>query len=154
MASFLQITKEEYIDILRNRDKTVSPSISKDKLLKKVNYLRKKDLKHLVKTRNIDINDDDSIENIINTLFKDIPKNKQAKLTDEIYRYRHKQKLNNLKQETYRDVQKRQNQSIANELKKLRISNLMKKENILQEDLREIKRLKSLSCNTLIKLAQ
>ena len=76
MATYLQITKKEYIDLLKNRGKTVSPSISKDKLLKKVNYLRKKDLKHLVKTRNIDINDDDSIENIINTLFKDIKRNK------------------------------------------------------------------------------
>ena len=99
MASFLQITKKEYIDILKNRGKTVSPSISKDKLLKRVNYLRKKDLKHLLTIRNTDINDDDSIENIINTLFKDIHKKKQAKLTDEIYRYHHKQKLNNLKQD-------------------------------------------------------
>ena len=73
MATYLQIMKKEYIDLLKNHGKTVSPSISKDKLLKKVNYLRKKDLKHLVKIRNIDINDDDSIENIINTLFKDIP---------------------------------------------------------------------------------
>ena len=76
MASFLEITKKEYMDILKNRGKTVSPSISKDKLLKKVNYLRKKYLKHLLTIRNIDINDDDSIENIINTLFKDIKRNK------------------------------------------------------------------------------
>ena len=76
MALFLQITKKEYMDILKNRGKMVSPSISKDKLLKKVNYLRKKDLKHLLTIRNIDINDDDSIENIINALFKDIKRNK------------------------------------------------------------------------------
>ena len=76
MASFLEITKKEYMDILKNCGKTVSPSISKDKLLKKVNYLRKKYLKHLLTIRNIDINDDDSIENIINTLFKDIKRNK------------------------------------------------------------------------------
>ena len=76
MATYLQITKKEYIDLLKNRGKTVSPSISKDKLLKKVNYLRKKYLKHLLTIRNIDINDDDSIENIINTLFKDIKRNK------------------------------------------------------------------------------
>ena len=76
MALFLQITKKEYMDILKNRGKMVSPSISKDKLLKKVNYLRKKYLKHLLTIRNIDINDDDSIENIINALFKDIKRNK------------------------------------------------------------------------------
>ena len=42
-------------------------------------------------------------------------------------------------------MQKRQNQSIANELKKLKLSNLIKQENILQEDLEEIKRLKILT---------
>ena len=42
-------------------------------------------------------------------------------------------------------MQKRQNQSIANELKKLKLSNLIKQENILQEDLEEVKRLKSLT---------
>ena len=47
-------------------------------------------------------------------------------------------------------MQKRQNQSIANELKKLKLSNLIKQENILQEDLEEMKRFKSLSRNTLI----
>ena len=89
--------------------------------------MRKKDLKHHLTIRSIDINDDGSIENI-NTLFKDIHKKKQAKLTNEIYRYHHKRKLNNLKQEIYRNIQKRQNQSIANEFKKLRLSNLIKKE--------------------------
>ena len=62
MASFLQITKKEDIDILKNRGETVSPSISKDKFLKKFNYLRKKDLKHLLTIRIIDINDYGSIE--------------------------------------------------------------------------------------------
>ena len=96
IASFLQITKKEDIDILKNRGETVSPSISKDKFLKKFNYLRKKDLQHLLTIRNIDINADDAIQNTINTLSKDINKKKQAKLTDQIYRYHHKQKLNNL----------------------------------------------------------
>ena len=34
MAGYLNITKPEYLDILRNKNKSVSPSISHDKLLK------------------------------------------------------------------------------------------------------------------------
>ena len=154
MLTYLEISKAEYASILRNRGKSVSPSISFDKLLQKVKYLTKKDLKHLLTIRNIDIDDDDSVDNIINALLKDIHKKKQAKVIDEIYRYHHKQKLNNLKQEIYRNIQKRQNQSIINELKKLKLSDFIKKGPISYEDLKEIIRLKELSRNTLIKLAQ
>ena len=154
MLTYLEISKAEYASILRNRGKSVSPSISFDKLLQKVKYLTKKDLKHLLTIRNIDIDDDDSVDNIINVLLKDIHKKKQAKVIDEIYRYHHKQKLNNLKQKIYRNIQKRQNQSIINELKKLKLSDFIKKGPISYEDLKEIIRLKELSRNTLIKLAQ
>ena len=154
MLTYLEISKAEYASILRNRGKSVSPSISFDKLLQKVKYLTKKDLKHLLTIRNIDIDDDDSVDNIINALLKDIHKKKQAKVIDEIYRYHHKQKLNNLKQKIYRNIQKRQNQSIINELKKLKLSDFIKKGPISYEDLKEIIRLKELSRNTLIKLAQ
>ena len=127
MLTYLEISKAEYASILRNRGKSVSPSISFDKLLQKVKYLTKKDLKHLLTIRNIDIDDDDgSVDNII-ALLKDILKKKQAKVIDEIYRCHHKQKLNNLKQEIYRNIQKRQNQSIINELKKLKYLILLKK---------------------------
>ena len=121
----------------------------------KVKYLTKKDLKHLLTIRNINIDDDDgSVDNIINALLKDIHKKKQAKVIDEIYRYHHKQKLNNLKQEIYRNIQKRQNQSIINELKKLKLSDFIEKGPISYENLKEIVRLKELPRNTLIKLAQ
>ena len=155
MLTYLEISKAEYGSILRNRGKSVSPPISFDKLLQKVKYLTKKDLKHLLTIRNVNIDDDDgSVDNIINALLKDIHKKKQAKVIDEIYRYHHKQKLNNLKQEIYRNIQKRQNQSIINELKKLKLSDFIKKGPISYEKLKEIVRLKELPRNTLIKLAQ
>ena len=68
-----------------------------------------------------------------------------------MYRYHHKQKLKNKKQEIYRYLHKRQSEKIINELKKItkfKLSNLFKKENISQEDLKEIKRLNVLPGNT------
>ena len=47
MLRNLDSTKSEYLSILRNRGKYISPSISFDKLLKKVKYLKKRDLKYL-----------------------------------------------------------------------------------------------------------
>ena len=120
MLNDLEITKSENWSILGNRSKSVSTSISFDKLLKKVKYLKKRDLKHLLNIRNITVSGNDSIENIFDALFKDIHKKNQANVVDDIYIYRHKQKLKNLKQEIYRNLQKRQNQLIINELKELK----------------------------------
>ena len=52
MLKDLEISKPEYLDILRNRGKPVSPSISY-KVLKKVKYLKKRDLIHLLTIRGI-----------------------------------------------------------------------------------------------------
>ena len=154
MLKNLEKTKTEYLSILRNRDKSVTPSILFDNLLQKVKYLKKRDLKHLLSIRSIDINNDDSVKNIINALLKNIHKKKQADVINELYRYHHKQKLKNLKQQIYINIHKRQNQLIINELKKLRLSNLINKGSISFDDLKEIKRLKKLSRNALIKLAE
>ena len=154
MLKNLEKTKTEYLSILRNRDKSVTPSILFDNLLQKVKYLKKRDLKQLLSIRGIDINDDDSVKNIINALLKNIHKKKQADVINELYRYHHKQKLKNLKQQIYINIHKRQNQLIINELKKLRLSNLINKGSISFDDLKEIKRLKKLSRNALIKLAE
>ena len=154
MLKNLEKTKAEYLSILRNRDKSVTPSILFDNLLQKVKYLKKRDLKHLLSIRSIDINNDDSVKNIINALLKNIHKKKQADVINELYRYHHKQKLKNLKQQIYINIHKRQNQLIINELKKLRLSNLINKGSISFDDLKEIKRLKKLSRNALIKLAE
>ena len=141
MLKDLEITKSEYLSILRNRGKSVWPSISNDKLLKKVKYLKKSDLIHLLTIRGIVLNEY-SLDNIIDAIFKDIHKKKQANVVEDVYRHHHKQKLKNLKGEIYRNLHKKQNEQIINELKefkKLKRSNLIKKENISQEDLKEIK---------------
>ena len=141
MLKDLEITKSGYLSILRNRGKSVWPSISNDKLLKKVKYLNKSDLIHLLTIRGIVLNEY-SLDNIIDALFKDIHKKKQANVVEDVYRHYHKQKLKNLKGEIYRNLHKKQNEQIIHELKefkKLKRSNLIKKENISQEDLKEIK---------------
>ena len=151
MLKDLEITKSGYLSILRNRGKSVWPSISNDKLLKKVKYLKKSDLIHLLTIRGIVLNEY-SLDNIIDAIFKDIHKKKQANVVEDIYKHYHKQKLKNLKGEIYRNLHKRQNEQIINklkELKNLKRSNLIEKENISQEGLKEIK-----PRNTLKKLAQ
>ena len=141
MLKDLEITKSEYLSMLRNRGKSVWPSISNDKLLKKVKYLKKSDLIHLLTIRGIVLNEY-SLDNIIDAIFKDIHKKKQANVVEDIYKHYHKQKLKSLKGEIYRNLHKKQNEQIIHELKefkKLKRSNLIKKENISQEDLKEIK---------------
>ena len=141
MLKDLEITKSEYLSMLRNRGKSVWPSISNDKLLKKVKYLKKSDLIHLLTIRGIVLNEY-SLDNIIDAIFKDIHKKKQANVVEDIYKHYHKQKLKNLKGEIYRNLHKKQNEQIIRELKefkKLKRSDLIKKENISQEDLKEIK---------------
>ena len=86
MLNDLETTKSEYLSILGNRGKSVSPSISCDKLLKKVKYLKKRDLKHLSNIRNITVSGNDSVENILDALFKDIHKKNQVNVVDDIYR--------------------------------------------------------------------
>ena len=64
----LNITKSEYIKILKNRGISIKKSASKHEILKLINDLTKKDLIYLLKLRNIKINDDDddSIKSIVN----------------------------------------------------------------------------------------
>ena len=82
-----------------------------------------------------------SLDYILDSLFKDI----------------HKKKLINLKDVLYRNIQKRKNDQIINEMKKIRRiknSNLVKKENISQKELNEVKQLSDLPLKNLRKLAQ
>ena len=102
----------------------------------------------------MEIDNDDSVKNVINALLKNIHQNKQANVFNELYRYHHKQKLKNLKQGIYRNIHKTQNQLIVNELTELKLSNFINKEPISLDVLKYIRRLKKLSRNTLIKLAQ
>ena len=71
----LNITKPEYIKILKNRGISIKRSASKDEILKLINNLSKKDLSYLLEFRNIKINDDDEwTKSIVNALTKDAHK--------------------------------------------------------------------------------
>ena len=74
----VNITKSEYINILKNRGKSIKRSTSKHEILKLINNLTKEDLTYLLKLRNIKINDDDdddeSTKSIVNALTKDAHK--------------------------------------------------------------------------------
>ena len=168
---YLNITKKEYVKILKNRGKSIKRSTSSHEILKLINTLDKKDVKYLSKFRNIQINDDDSIETLINKIAKDTHKKKfvtlQQKLhkkntiqeipiyVNELNRQRIINKINRkkLQQEIYRNLQKRKQDKINNELKKLVFNELANKINITQTDLEKIKQLKVLPLKTLQKIA-
>ena len=65
-------------------------------------------------------------------------------------------KVNNkkLQQELYRNIQKRKQSKINNELIKLRFNQLASRNNISQTDLNKIKDLNNLNIKTLLKIAQ
>ena len=65
MVTHFEITKAEYKSILRNMGKSVSPSISMQSVVKKVNEKMKKDIKHLTTIRNIPTTNDDSVDDLI-----------------------------------------------------------------------------------------
>ena len=172
MIEDLEITKSEYIDILRNREKQVSSEIDDVALLKKVKYLKKRDLVNLATIRGL-VLDESSLQRILDVLFKDVHKKKHTKLIDDIHKhyhkkkqnkviadlhkYHHKQKSKNIKEELYRNLQKRKNIQIIKDLKRLKRlknSNLAKKENISQKELDEVKRLSDLPTKILRKLVQ
>ena len=127
MLDELKITKLEYIDIWKNRGKKVITELDEDAVLEKVKYLKKRDLIRLATIKGLVLNET-SLENILDVILRDI----------------HKNKFKNLKDELYRNIQKRKNDQIINELKKIRRiknSNLVKKENVSQKELNEVKKL-------------
>ena len=127
MLDELKITKLEYIDIWKNRGKKVITELDEDAVLEKVKYLKKRDLIRLATIKGLVLNET-SLENILDVILRDI----------------HKHKLKNLKDKLYRNIQKRKNDQIINELKKIRRiknSNLVKKENVSQKELNEVKKL-------------
>ena len=91
MSEVLDITKSEYLDILKNRGKRVSSKIDDDALLKTVNYLEKRDLIHLATIRGL-VFHQPSLENILYALFKDVHKKKHIILMDDLRKNYHKKK--------------------------------------------------------------
>ena len=62
--------------------------------------------------------------------------------------------INILKQEIYRNIQKRQQNKIDNELNKLKFNELANKNNVNQDDLEKIKQYNALKLNILQKIVQ
>ena len=172
-TKILNITKPEYIKILKNRGISIKRSASKHEILKLINNLTKEDLTYLLKLRNIKINDDDeSTKSIVNALTKDAHKKKLITVHQQLHKKNVNQEIvscvnelnrqrainkvhrKKLQQEIYRNIQKRKQDKINNELKKLRFNELADRNNITQADLEKIKQLKDLTLKTLQKIAQ
>ena len=193
MSDLLNIRRSEYKKILKNSGKHVSFKIGDDALLKKIKYLKKRDLSHLASIRGI-VFDESNLESILYALFNNIHKKKQNKslsdldnyyrlknpekerkklidkahrhdhlrkywsqLVDDLNRYYHKQKSKNIREEIYRNIQKRNTEQIINELKRLKRLNRynpVQKENISHEELEEAKRISNLSTKDFKRLAQ
>ena len=169
MSDILDITKSEYIGILKNRRKHVSFKIDDDALLKIVKYLKNRDLIHLTTIRGI-VFDESSLESILDAhihkknqtklvddLHKHYHKKNQSESLVDLHRYHHKQKSKNIKKEIYRNIQKRKTNQIVGKLKRLKRlkrPNLAKKENISQNELDEIKILSDFPTKIFKRLAQ
>ena len=137
MQDILDIKKSEYIDILANRAIWVKNNPSLGALQRKVSYLKKRDLLHLAKLRGLVVDETDLI-NIIQVLLKSVlgPR---------------------LKDELYRELEKRKYHKIINKVKRLkRLKNtlLANKENISEKELYELTTLTKLPTQSLKKLAQ
>ena len=133
MIEDLEITKSNFIHILKNRGKHVSSEMDDDALVKKVEYLKKQELAHLATIRGL-VFDESSLESIIDVLFKDVHKKIHAKLIEDLHKhyhkkkqinllydfhiFHHKQKAKNIKEEIHRNLQKRQNIHINKGIKK------------------------------------
>ena len=95
MSDILYITKSEYIDTLKNKRKHVSSKIDDDALLKRVKYLKKRDLIHLATIRGL-VFDESSLESVLDALFKDIHEKSQTKVIDDLLKHHHRKKQSEL----------------------------------------------------------
>ena len=137
MQDILNINKSEYTSILANRDIRVKNHPSLGALLRKIKYLTKRDLIHLAKLRDLVVDETDLV-NIIQILLKSVL---DPKLKDELYR----------------ELEKRKYNKIINKVKRLkRLKNLplAKKENMSEKDLYELTILTKLPIQSIKKLAQ
>ena len=151
MSDNLEITKSEFIDILKNRGKHVSSEIDDDTLLKKVKYLKKQNLVHLATIRELIFNES-SLNNILYVLFENLHKMKQIKLNgdlhihfhknnpinllDDLHKHYHKKKQNKLIVDLHKYHHKQKSKKIKEEIYR----NLQKRKNI--QIVRNLKRLK------------
>ena len=86
-TKILNITKPEYIKILKNRGISIKRSASKQEILKLINNLSKKDFSYLLQLRNIKINDDgDLTKSIVNPLTKDAHTKKLITVQQQLHK--------------------------------------------------------------------
>ena len=137
MHDILDIKKRQYIDILANRGIGIKNNLSLGALQTKVSYLKKRDLIHLAKLRGLVVDETDLI-NTIQVLLKSVLGSK-------------------LKDDLYREMEKRKYIKIINKVKRLkRLNNipLDNKENISEKELCELTALTKLPTQSLKKIAQ
>ena len=137
MHDILDIKKRQYIDILANRGIGIKNNPSLGALQTKVSYLKKRDLIHLAKLGSLVVDEKDLV-NIIQVLLKSVlgPK---------------------LKDDLYREMEKRKYKKIINKVKRLkRLKNipLDNKENISEKELQKLTPLPKLPTQSLKKIAQ
>ena len=121
MQDIWNINKSEYTSLLANRGIPVKNNPYLGALLRKIKYLTKRDLIHLAKLRDLLVNETDLV-NIIQILLKSVL---GPKVKDELYRELEKRKYNKIINKVKR-------------LKRLKNSPLAKKENISEKDLYEL----------------
>ena len=117
MSDILKISKSEFIEILRNRGKQVSSEIDDDTLLKKVKYLKKRDIIHLVTIRRL-VSDETSLESILDALFKDSHKKNQSKLIDDSHKHHHKKNQSKLIDDLHKHHHKKKQTKLIDDLHK------------------------------------
>ena len=92
MQDIWNINKSEYTSLLANRGIPVKNNPSLGALLRKIKYLTKRDLIHLAKLRDLLV-DETELVNIIQILLKSVL---GPKLKDELYRELEKRKYNKI----------------------------------------------------------
>ena len=117
MSNNLEITKSEFIDILKNRGKHVSSEINDDTLLKKVIYLKKRNLVHLATIRGLVFNES-SLNNILYVLFENLHKMKQIKLNGDLHKHFHKKNQINLLDDFHKHYHKKKQNKLIVDLQK------------------------------------
>ena len=103
---------------MKSRGKHVSSEIDDDTLLKKVKYLKKRNLVHLATIRGLVFNES-SLNNILYVLFENLHKKKQNKLNGDLHEHFHKKNQINLLDDLHKHYpKKKQNKLIVNKTNK------------------------------------
>lgn len=126
-----QIKRPEFIKILKNRGVKIRDSASTGEIYKQIGNLTKKDLVYLAKHRNIQLNDDETIETIYDLLAKHV----------------HKKTLTTLNQQLLKDKVVEQTPSYVKEFNRQQIINKANRKKLSGEIYRNIQKRKQHKIN-------